>query len=130
MCFHSPITRRMDIIRILVHLSYGMNFDSRENGGKKSFFGEIKASILRAPIKGTCFHSPIMKRVHIITRIHVHLTWWMKIDWKENDRKKSFSCKMKASPNEENVFLQPNHQTIWHYYENLWSSGLRDEHWF
>ena len=41
-----------------------------------------------------CLGCLIMKRMGIITRIHVYLFQWMDIDSKENGWKKSFSCKI------------------------------------
>ena len=41
-----PITKRMEIIlSIQVYHISQMDFDYKENGGKKSFFGKSKASI-------------------------------------------------------------------------------------
>ena len=49
-----PITKRMEIIMsIQVCLISWMNFDYKENGGKKSFSCKSKASILCIPMRRT-----------------------------------------------------------------------------
>ena len=47
----APITKRMEIIAsIQVYLVSRMNFDYKENGGKKSFSSKSKSSISWVPI--------------------------------------------------------------------------------
>ena len=68
-----------------------MNFDFKENDKKKSFSCKNKASKPCIPMKKTCLSCPITKKIEIMTRIHVCPFWWMNLDFKENDRTKSFS---------------------------------------
>ena len=91
-----PNNKKLEIIvRIKVCLIWWTSFDSRENGGKKSFSYQTKASISHIPIKRTWLWCPITKKLKIITRIQVYLISWMNFDHKENGGKKSFSCKSK-----------------------------------
>ena len=70
---------------------------SKENDGKKCFSCETKASISCILMRWMCFYSPIMKRMVIVSRIHVCYIYGINFDFKENNWKKSFSYKTKAS---------------------------------
>ena len=72
-----------------------MNFDSKENGGKKSISYEHKASISCIIMWRSCLWCPITKKMEIIMRIHVHLTQWMNTDFKEMEERKAFYVKSK-----------------------------------
>ena len=68
------ITKRMKIIsKIKVCLIWWMNNDSKENGGKKSFSCQIKASISCILIRRLWFLCLIMKRSEIIIKNQVCL---------------------------------------------------------
>ena len=88
----------MEIVRrIHFYLFWWKNFDSKENGGKKSFPWKTKASISCIPMMKMCLWWTITKKIKIIMSIHVFVIWWMNFDSMENGGKKSFSCKTKAS---------------------------------
>ena len=66
-CLWWPITKKWKIIMsIHVCFIWWMNFDSKENGVKKSFSWEIKASMLCIPTWITCLWWLITKRIDII----------------------------------------------------------------
>ena len=81
-------------MRIHVCLIGWINFDSKENVGKKSFSCKIKTLISCALIRKRCSCYLIMK---IIARIHVHHVLVANLDSKENYRKKGFSCETNES---------------------------------
>ena len=92
------ITKRMKIFtRIHVHPIWWTNFDYMENGGKKCFSCQTKASISCMLMRRTWLWCSIMKRAKIFTRIHVQPIWWMNFDSMENNGKKWFFCHTKAS---------------------------------
>ena len=74
-----------------------VKFDSKKNGRKKIFSCKTKTSTSYILIRWTCLWWPITEEMKIIMSIHVYLIWWINFDFKENGRRKSFSCKAKAS---------------------------------
>ena len=97
-----------------------MNFDSKENGGKKKFSYEINAPTLCIPKRRTSLWWPITKLWAIITSINVGPIRWMNFDSMENGGKNSFSFGTTTNimnPNEKNIFLVANHKNSGHYYE-------------
>ena len=98
MCLQCTITKSVEIIRrIQVCPIQELNFDSKENGGKKSISPKIKALKLCIHSRKMCLQGPIIERMEIMTRIQVCPFWWINFDFKENDKQKSFSHKIKAS---------------------------------
>ena len=93
-----PITKRMGIIMsILVCLISRMNFDYKDNGEKKKLFLQIQSiNIVYLNVENMLV-VPITKRMEITIRIQVCLISQMNFDYEENEGKKSFSCKSKAS---------------------------------
>ena len=97
MCLWCPIMKRMMIItRIQVYPIWGMNFDSKQNGGKKHFLQNQSIKIMY-PNEENMFMCLIMKGMEIIKKIKVYPIWWMNFDSKEKGRNKSFSCHAEAS---------------------------------
>ena len=77
------ITKRIEIIMdIQVCPISRMNFEYKENDGKKGF---------------SMIVVPITKRIKIVMSIQVCLISRMNFDYKENDGEKSFSSKLKSS---------------------------------
>ena len=96
-CLQFPIMKRMEILmRIQVCPILWTNFDSKENGGDKSFYCKTKASKPCIPMRRMRLWCPITKRVRIITRIQVCPIQGKNFDSKENGGKKIISCKTKA----------------------------------
>ena len=89
LCFYSPFTKRMEIVmRIHVRQLYGINFDFRENDGKKSFSCETKVSISCIIMRWMYFYSPITKRMEAFIKIHLcHIYRWNLILWKMMERR-------------------------------------------
>ena len=70
-----------------------MNY--KENRGKKSFSCKTKESISCIPIRKKCLWCLIMRRMKIITRIHVYLFQRMNIDSRQIDDSKAILAKEK-----------------------------------
>ena len=67
-----PKTKRIEIIMsIQVYLISQMNFDYKENSGKKTFFLQIKSITIMYPNKVNMIVVPIAKRIEIIASIQV-----------------------------------------------------------
>ena len=90
--------KAMEIIAS-IHVSFiwWLNFDSKENGAKKSFSRETKAWISCILMKKISLWWPIIKEMKINMSIHVSLNWRIKFDSIKNGGKKSFSRETKAS---------------------------------
>ena len=96
MCLWWPIMKRKVIVLwIHVFCNWKMNFNS-ENGNKRSFSYETKASISLIPSTRMCLWFPIMKRKEIIMWIHVYPNWNTNFNSKQGNRR-SFSYDTKAS---------------------------------
>ena len=92
-----PITKKIEIIiSKQVCLISRMNFDLRENNGKKGFSCKFKASRSYPNVENVIV-VPITKRIEIIMSIQVSLISWMNFNYKESGEKNSFSCKSKVS---------------------------------
>ena len=92
-----PITKGREIIvSIQVCVISWMNFDYKENGGKKLFL-QIQSLNIVYPNVENMIVVPMIKRMEIIMSIHICLIRWMNFGYKENARMKGFSCKSKVS---------------------------------
>ena len=129
-----PIKKRMGIImKIRVLLFWLINFDSMENVGKKSFSYEANVSLSFIPIRRICLLCLIMKRKDIITCIHICHYWQTNFDSKKWWKEKVFlwnQCVNVIYPNEENVFIVPNHEKKGDHYMYPCLSQLMDKLWF
>ena len=129
MCLWCPITKRKEIIMwIDVCPNWNTNFNSKI-GNKSSFSFEIKASISLILMRRTCLWCPIMKWNEIAIWIHIYPNRKTYFNSKIGN-KRSFSFETKINiinPNEENVFMIPNHEKKGDYYVNLRLSQLNDE---
>ena len=127
-----PIRKRTDIIiRILVRLIWVLNFDSKENDGKRSFSCESKASISCILIR-MYFYSPITKRIEIVARILTYLILGMNFDPRIIMERNFFLWNKSINikhPNKVNVFLKLNHKKNGVCYKNPCLSHLWDELW-
>ena len=83
-------------MNIHVCLISQMNFDYKENEGKKAFLANSKHQY-RASQRGEHDCGAHNKKMEITVGIKVYLISRMNFDYKENGAKKSFSCKSKAS---------------------------------
>ena len=81
-------------MRIHVHLFWRMNFDSTENGRKKSFSCKTKHQC-RVSQCGEHDCSAIMSKMEITMSIKVCLISPVNIYYRENGGMKCFSCKSK-----------------------------------
>ena len=67
-----PITKRTEIVTsIQVCIISWMNFDYKENGGKKKLFLQIQSINIIHPKRENMILVPITKRMEIITSIQV-----------------------------------------------------------
>ena len=108
-----PITKRMEIIMgIQVYLFSRMNFDFKENGGKKSFSCKSKASMSCIRIWRTLFSANNKKNRDYYEYPSLYLSR-INFDYKENRGKKSCSCKSKASISHNQTNIKKNKD----YYE-------------
>ena len=93
-----PILKRMEIIMsIQVCLISRMDFDYKENSRKKTFLGNPKHQYRVSQCGELDCSAIIIKRMEIIMSIQVCLTSWMNFDYRENEGKKGYPCKSKAS---------------------------------
>ena len=106
--FICPIMKRKEIVVwIHVYPNWKMNFNS-ENGNKRSFSYQTKASISFIPIRRTCLWCTIMKWNEITIWIHVYPNWNTYFNSKIGN-KSSFSYEIKAS-----ISLIPTRRTcLW-----------------
>ena len=72
-----------------------MDFDYKENGGKKSFL-QIQSINIVYPNNENMIVVPITKGMEIIMTIQVCLISRISFDYTKNGGKKSFFCKSKA----------------------------------
>ena len=72
-----------------------MNFDSKENGGKKRIYCKTKVIKTVNPAEKNVFMGPNHKNIEIIMRIQVCSIRWMNFDSKENGGNKAFLAKLK-----------------------------------
>ena len=80
-----PIIKKIVIIMsIHVYPFWQMNFDYKENGGKRGFSFKTKASILFIWIRRICLWCQMMNVMEIITSIRICLFWHIKFDVMEN----------------------------------------------
>ena len=85
-----PITKGMKIVMgIQVCLISWMNFDYKQNGGKKALFANPKLQY-RVSQHGEHYCHPNNKKIDIIRSIQVSLISQTKFDYKENEVKKAF----------------------------------------
>ena len=85
-----PITKRMEIVMgIQVNLISWMNFDCKENSGKKAFLANPSINIMYPNVENLTV-APITKTMEIIMCIHVCPFSRMNSDYMENGGKKSF----------------------------------------
>ena len=93
-------------------------------------FLQIKSINIVHPNEVNMIVVVITKEIEIIMSIQVELVSQMNFGYKENDGKKSFSCKSKASimyPNVENTIIVPNCTKNGGYYENPSLTHLMNE---
>ena len=92
----APITKGIEIIMgIQVCVISWMNINYKEGGGKKLFMQFQNINIMY-PKEKNMIVVPTTKWMEIIMIIQACLISWINIDYKENGRRKSFSCKSKA----------------------------------
>ena len=92
-----PKTKRMEaIMSIQVCLIWWMNFIIRKIVERKAFLASPKHQY-HASQWGEHDCNATKKRMDAITSIQVCFISWVNINYKENEGKKSFSCKTKAS---------------------------------
>ena len=88
-----PITKRMEIIiGIKVCLIWRMNIDFKENGGRESFFLPNQSINIVYPNEGNKIIVPNHKMNEGCYENLSFTFWQAHFDYKENVRKKSFSC--------------------------------------
>ena len=110
--FIVPMTKKMKIImRILVCPIWGMNFDSKENGGRKRFSWQTKAWISFNPKRRKRLWWLITEKKRLLCE-----TMFVEIDQRtlflKIVEREVFLGKPKHRfiyPNEENDFVVPNH---------------------
>ena len=83
------------VMGIQVCLISFMNFDYKENGGKKAFLANPKHQYHVSQCGEHDCSANNKKKENNIS-VHVCLISWMNFDYKENGGKKCFSCKSKA----------------------------------
>ena len=85
-----PITTRMEIIiGIQVCFNSRMNFDYKENGGKKAFLTNRSINNVYPNVE-SFITVPITKKMEIIMCIHVCPISWMNLHYTRNGEKKAF----------------------------------------
>ena len=92
---------------IEVYLISWMNFDYKENGGKKAFLANPKQQYRVSNVENIIV-MPITKRMKIVMRTQVYLISKMNFDYEKNGGKKAFLANPKHQikyPNGENMFV-------------------------